>query len=150
MMTMKKILYKIAFAFVIIVLSGCQKPIECPVPGVELFSFDIDVENSALMTSINSITMPNYGYKKHGVIIYRHNYEHELFAYDATCVDNLDCMEHGIVSVDADNHTLGKCQRCGAHYTFTDGIHTQKRVRLRAYNIFRISNTETKWRISNR
>jgi len=90
-----------------------------------------------------------YGYAKHGVIIYRHVYDNEMYAYDATCVDNADCVEHGMVRADGDNPSLGKCQRCGAQYTLSNGIHTQKLVRLRPYDMTPLTNATQQWRISN-
>jgi hypothetical protein len=152
---MKNAWYKHIAAIVLLAAQhACQKPIECPVPSIAYFSFDIDPaanpNYSALTTSISAVSIHGKGYKEHGIIVYRHNYEREMFAYDATCADNAECLEHGIVRPQDDNRSIGRCQRCSAQYTLVDGIHTKKRVRLRTYSIALADNSSAIWRISNR
>jgi nitrite reductase/ring-hydroxylating ferredoxin subunit len=118
-----------------------------------MFEFVVNLSTPSyapLRNSMSSVSVYNYGYQKHGILIYRHLDQSEMYAYDATCVDNAECLEKGIVSGDKDNSALGKCARCGAHYTLTDGIHTEKRIRLRAYSITPLPNATEQWRVSNR
>ncbi|GHT69009.1 hypothetical protein FACS189452_09460 [Bacteroidia bacterium] len=142
-----KFLHKIILAACFFAISACEKEVECPVPGVEYFDFQVNLESLMSMTTIE---IAGYGYQRHGIIIYRHVYEYQVSAFDATCVDNADCLERGKVRHSKENDSQGKCIRCSAVYNFTDGMHTQKKVRLRAYSITPVDNSNILWRLSNR
>jgi hypothetical protein len=137
----------------LLVPASCEKEAECPVPAIPLFEFDINLlaeKYKPLYSSVTAVEVSGYGYQKHGIIIYRHVYPNEMFAYDATCVNSSNCLEKGRVHPDSDNQSFGKCELCGSAYSFTDGMHTEARLQLRAYFVRPISNSTDAWRVSNR
>jgi hypothetical protein len=136
----------------LLAFASCEKEAESPVPGIDRFQFDVNLlseKYKPLYSSITAVEVSGYGYNKHGIIIYRHVYDNEMLAYDATCVNSGNCIEKGRVRPDSNNQSFGKCELCGSAYSFTDGMHTEKRLQLRAYFIRPVSNATDLWRVSN-
>ncbi len=125
---------------------GCEKEYECPIPNIERFEFSV-IMPSYEFPAVK--TMSNYGYKKHGVVVFRYNsYDNEVFAFDATCPDSEECMESTKGYIVHDGLGYGVCQRCNSRYHLTDGRHSSKKIMLRPYNVEKIS-TEF-YRVHNR
>ena len=125
-------------------LLSCTKDYVCPIPNIDLFSFDVYVPTDQILTAQRK---PG-GYKEHGIIVY-HYYDGEVHAFDATCPNSEECMEQGVVVCDGDGLVTGTCKRCTSQYYLRDGKHLNKRVALRPYNVQRIPNTKEQYRISN-
>ncbi|MDR3297437.1 MAG: hypothetical protein LBS94_04300 [Prevotellaceae bacterium] len=127
-------------------LAGCgTNEWECPVPVPERFSFTIMMPTSEVMTTK---VMPNFGYGRHGVIVFRYNNaNNEVFAYDCTCPASEDCVNNGIVEHDKAGHAV--CRRCKATYSLTDGRHLQQKIMLRPYYVEPFNNSPEFFRVSN-
>ncbi|GHU96652.1 hypothetical protein FACS1894156_7950 [Bacteroidia bacterium] len=137
----------------VLLWGGCTKEIPCPVPELGYDdSFTVDLLNpfyAPLKDFYTSVEVPLRGYKQHGVIVF-HRYGNEFLAWDATCVNNGECIESGKVQPAADNVSQGKCARCQSRYSLVDGIHTDKRISLRAYYVRPLPNATEQYRVSNR
>jgi nitrite reductase/ring-hydroxylating ferredoxin subunit len=152
-----------AVFFGLFLASSCEKPYQCPVPAIELFSFDINLNNSEfapLQSSLGAVTKnsgcgsPNgtCGYNNHGIIIFRYVYDNEILAYDATCPNDSACInsKSARVEVDKTNPSQVQCSRCKSVYSLVDGRHNQKRIELRRYNVYPLPNYTKQYRVSNR
>jgi len=127
-----------------LIMSACTKEYTCPIPNIDLFSFNVIVPSSEILTAQSKLG----GYKGHGIIVY-HYYEGEVHAFDATCANSEECVEHGVVAFDGNGLVTATCKRCGSQYYLRDGKHQSKQVMLRPYNVQRIPNTTEQYRISN-
>ncbi|GHT14578.1 hypothetical protein AGMMS4956_12660 [Bacteroidia bacterium] len=135
-------------------LCGCTKEIPCPVPELGYTDeFIVDLLNpryAPLTDFYGSVEEPLHGYKRHGVIVF-HRYGNEFFAWDATCVNDGECIENGKVKPAADKAlSQGECTRCKSRYSLLDGTHTDKKVSLRAYYVRPLRNATEQYRVSNR
>ncbi|MDR2814296.1 MAG: nitrite reductase (NAD(P)H) small subunit [Prevotellaceae bacterium] len=126
--------------------AACTKEYDCPVPGVERFKFSVYMPSYEIMTAK---VVPNCGYGKHGVIVFRYNNaQDEVFAFDATCPNSEECLASGVVAL-AEPNVYADCNKCKSRYSLIDGKHTEKRIKLRAYYVLPMPNATDRYYVSN-
>ncbi|MDR1342237.1 MAG: hypothetical protein LBK18_03155 [Prevotellaceae bacterium] len=128
---------------------ACTKEYDCPVPSIGRFGFDVHMPAYEIMAAKS---IPQYGYNKHGVIVFRYNNApNEVFAFDATCPNSEECLAAGVVEhSNDDGNGYGVCKKCKSRYSLIDGKHADKRIKLRAYFVqplnftdyYRVYNTD--------
>lgn len=74
-----------------VILLSCTKEPVNPVPDVAVnFQVNLDMPDASnLKNPLSSILVSNYGYRRHGVILYNSGVD-GYYAYDATCPNDLD------------------------------------------------------------
>ena len=135
-----------------LLLTACTKEYVCPIPNVDLFSFNETMPAANIMTvkvrNSGCDSKGRCGYNGHGIIVY-HYLDGEVHAFDATCPDSEECIASSAVKFDGDGKVTATCGRCGSQYYLRDGKHLKKKILLRPYNVGRIPNTEEQYRVSN-
>ncbi|MDR3329626.1 MAG: hypothetical protein LBS63_05955 [Prevotellaceae bacterium] len=124
---------------------ACDEEYVCPVPDVGHFLFDVRISSHEVMTGT---LKAHFGYKEHGVMVY-HYFDKEVYAFDATCPNDAECIAGGVVAFDGAGKATGTCQRCKAQYNLMDGKHASKKLRLRQYAANPMPNATDYYQVSN-
>ena len=105
------------------------------VPDVYVYiSLNLDLPSYNALNSVNNaIKIPNEGYNKNGVIVYRYSME-EFYAFDATCPQHIDVSTS--VNLD-DNGTAGTatCPHCQTVYYFASLGYPSSGYALKRYSV---------------
>ncbi|MGL4364054.1 MAG: hypothetical protein ACRCSB_02485 [Bacteroidales bacterium] len=123
----------------------CSQEYICPVPNIKAFSFDITMPN---YNTMDAKIKNGIGYNGHGILVY-HHYDGAVYAYDATCANDSECVKNGVIRFDGQGHPTATCRRCRSQYYLLDGKHLKEKLLLRQYGVQKILYTSDQYRIFN-
>ena len=118
-------------AISLLVISSCEKEAKSPIPDVPVsFQGYLSQPDFAPLTSINNtVKVANYGYRRHGVLVYRYT-EDTFYAFDATCPRDLN---DGSVVISNDNPWEAVCPICKTVYSLMNYGSTSNGLPLKRY-----------------
>ena len=120
-----------AFAAVLVTLTSCEKDFKSTVPDVPFtYVGYLTQPDLSSLTILTAVKIPNYGYRRHGIILYRNEMD-SFWAFDATCPNDL---VDGSVVIDKDKPHEAVCPICKAVYSLMNGGVTAKGEPLKRYN----------------
>ncbi len=128
-----KILYKALWLSVCALMCfSCTKEQEVIVPDVFVdFTINIQMYNE-LQAINNAVIIPNEGYGRNGVIIYRLNLE-EFLAFDATCPQHIGNSTG--TKIDDSDPGYATCPHCGTTYSFMNFGQASEGHPLKRYKV---------------
>jgi len=115
----------------LLVFTACDKDFKSSVPDVPVyFQGNLAQPDFSSLTSINNVVkVANYGYRRHGVLVYRYDTEN-FYAFDATCPNDLI---DGSVEVSKDKPHEVTCPICKRVYSLMNGGITTSGEPLKRY-----------------
>jgi len=119
----------------VLLFSSCVEEEPVIVPDVYVsFSINLDLpEYNALNSVNNSVKVPNQGYAKSGVIIYRYSLD-EFYAFDATCPQHISVIT-SVNLDDAGAAGTATCPHCNTVYYFPSLGYPSSGYPLKRYRV---------------
>ncbi len=117
----------------LLALTACEKDFKSSVPDVPVyFQGHLAQPDFSSLTSINNtIKVANYGYRRHGVLVYRYM-DDTFYAFDATCPHDLI---DGSVEVSKDKPHEVTCPICKKVYSLMNGGISNSGEPLKRYRV---------------
>lgn len=127
--------------FSLLVFTACDKDFKSSVPDVPVyFQGHLAEPDFSSLTSINNtVKVANYGYRRHGVLVYRYM-DDTFYAFDATCPHDLI---DGSVEVSKDKPHEVTCPICKKIYSLMNGGIPNSGEPLKRYRVIFSGQTIT-------
>lgn len=127
---MKSLCLVFAFSFAL-AFTACEKEAKSPVPDVPVYfqGYLSQPDFAPLTRPLVAIKVANYGYRRHGVLVYRNDSE-TIWAFDATCPKDL---VDGSVEISKDKPFEAICPICKSVYSLMNGGVTAQGYPLKMY-----------------
>lgn len=114
----------------LLALTACEKDFKSSVPDVPVyFQGYLAQPDLSSLTILTAVKIPNYGYRRHGILIYRNEME-TFWAFDATCPHDLI---DGSVEISKDKPHEVTCPICKKVYSLMNGGITTDGEPLKRY-----------------
>lgn len=115
----------------IVGFSSCEKQAVSPVPDVPVYfqGYLAQPDYAPVTVPSYAIKVANYGYRRHGVLVYRYDPE-TFYAFDATCPRDLI---DGSVEISKDKPYEAICPICKSVYSLMNGGITTNGYPLKRY-----------------